>query len=427
MNRTAKNNHNHSPKFGHAVVIGGGLSGLTTARTLIDYFDEVTIIERDRLPEGNTFRRGVPQSPHAHSLPLRGQKILEKQFPGISLELLANGAVAINGASEMAFYIAGGWHQLRHRAAIISMAYSRPLLDSVLYRRVANHPRVTIIPEQRVAGLCIDAGGQRVTGARLRHRRGLDSTERTLAADVVVDASGRHSRSPEWLASLGYTPPQETTINAFVGYASRLYKIPADFDETVAGWKTMYIRPTPTESPRGGAILPVEGNRWCVSLFGVGGDYPPTADAEFLEFSRSLPTPHLYEAIKTAQPLSGISGYRHTQTRVRHYDRLPHYLEGFLVCGDAACTLNPIYAQGMTAALLEGQALARCLREQKTITGLARTFQTRLPQEVAELLRLADREDRRWPATEVIEKVPTVAEDAFPPRFSSTIEPANIR
>ena len=140
----------------------------------------------------------------------------------------------------------------------------------------------------------------------------------------------------------------------------------------------------------------------------MAGDYPPTNEADFLEFARSLPVPNLYEAIKEAEPLTKPSGYRWTQNRVNHYDKLPRHLEGFLVAGDAAYILNPVYAQGITAAMLGSRALTQSLeaqRSQDNLIGLAGAFQSALRQAVASAWHLATREDRRWPGTEVTKDV----------------------
>ncbi len=396
--------------FYHAIVIGSSMAGLTAARVLIDHFNQVTIIERDRLPDAPDFRRGLPQARHAHTLPLRGQAILEQLFPGLGDDLLANGAVPVNGGSEMAFFIAGGWHQLRQQAAVVSMSCSRPLLETTIYRRLADHPRVQIIQEHEVVGLLTDAFGQSVTGVQLRRRHQLPQNEAHLMANLVVDASGRDSHAPYWLENLGFVPPRESVVTSFTGYASRIYRQPLNFKET---WKTLYIRPTPPNSTRdgltrGGVILPIEDNRWHVTLIGMARDYPPTDEQEFQAFARSLPTPQLYEAIKDGEPLTRVYGFRRAENRVRHYDRLPRYLEGFLVCGDAAYVLNPVYAQGMTAAVMGSQALDHCLREQRQqgdLTGLAGAFQNKLSQAVADPWQLAIREDNRWPTTEVAEDI----------------------
>ena len=67
--------HNQKPSnFGdHAIVIGGSITGLVTARVLADHFARVTIVERDRFPDQPEFRKGVPQSRHLHALLERGR------------------------------------------------------------------------------------------------------------------------------------------------------------------------------------------------------------------------------------------------------------------------------------------------------------------------------------------------------------------
>jgi 2-polyprenyl-6-methoxyphenol hydroxylase-like FAD-dependent oxidoreductase len=137
-------------------------------------------------------------------------------------------------------------------------------------------------------------------------------------------------------------------------------------------------------------------------------DYPPIDPDGFLAFARSLPAPEFYEAIKGAEPLSKPIGYRQTENRVRHYDQLPRYLEGFLVTGDAAYALNPVYAQGMTAALMGSQALETCLQAQHNrpdLSGLARSFQTHLSRAVADPWQMAIRQDRRWPIAEIAKQL----------------------
>lgn len=407
-----QSNQQTTPNLGQAIVIGSSMTGLIAARVLTDYFAQVTIIDRDRLPDTAEFRPGVPQAYHAHTLPLRGQQLLEKQFPGLSDELLANGAIAVAGGAEMAFFIAGGWHTLKDPAGVVSMTCSRPLLETTIYRRLASHPKVRIIQGHQVQGLLVDPHYRRVTGVRLRSRHGQYPVEKELAASLVVDASGRNSQAPRWLAELGYTPPRESVVNAFAGYASRIYRRPAEFSES---WKTLYIRPTAPKSTRGGAIIPIEGNRWYVTLIGMAGDYPPHDEAGFLDYARSLPTPELYQAIKQAEPLTRVYGYQGVENRMRHYESLPRYLEGFLVCGDAAYALNPVYAQGMTASAMSGVALENSLRSHllnrqgaNQITGLAQIFQKQLSMIEADLWQTITAQDRRWPSVTVAERQPSV-------------------
>ncbi|NJN94958.1 MAG: 2-polyprenyl-6-methoxyphenol hydroxylase-like oxidoreductase [Anaerolineales bacterium] len=391
-----------NPAFGRAVVIGSGIAGLTAARVLADYFTEVTIIERDSQLDIPQIRRGVPQAHHAHSLPVRGQQLLEKQFPGLTAELISQGAEAVHGGSEMAVFVAGEYHQMRQQAGLLTLSSSRPLLESAIYRRVAAHPRVRILSNHGVEALLVDRSERRIIGVRLRCRGGWPAQEATLAADVVLDASGRDSQAPQWLADLGYTPPLESVVNAFTGYSSRLYRRPVNFGQS---WKTLYVRPTPHHSTRGGVILPIEGDRWHVTLHGMAGDHPPTSEAGFLAFARSLAVPQFYEALCAAEPLTEPRGYRRTENRARHYERLPRHLEGLLVCGDAVFTLNPVHAMGMTAAVLGSLALDKTLQAHGAadLTGLAGAFQQRLSRTMTELWNMTTGQDRRWPQVEVTE------------------------
>jgi flavin-dependent dehydrogenase len=235
---------------------------------------------------------------------------------------------------------------------------------------------------------------------RAINETGAVAGEETLAADLVVDASGRASQAQRWLEELGYPAPRETVIASHLGYASRYYAPPPGFQ---ARWRGLYLQYAPPTALRAGTLVPVEGDRWLVGLFGLSRDYPPTDEAGFLEFARSLRSPLLYEAIRDARPLAPIVGYRATENRLRHYDLLPRRPEGLLVLGDAACTFNPVYGQGMTVAAAGALALAGCLRAQGQrgdLRGLAARFQRRLARQLAPVWTLATNGDLRAPGTE---------------------------
>lgn len=402
VSTSAKRENNHS----HAIVIGGSVAGLLAARVLTDHFTRVTIIERDRLPENPEFRKGAPQARHAHALLGRGQAIMEQLFPGMIQELRAKGGVTMNMGHDFALYIQGAWCR-PFTSAIVNTGASRPLLEYILYHRLATHPQVQLLIEQEVLGLGIDASGKRVTGVHLRERGEGTHRETFLPADLVVDASGRDSHTPTWLAQLGFPTPAETTVNAFPGYATRIYRQPANFS---AKWKGLYLMPMAPTHTRGGVILPMEadaqGPRWQVTLIGMAKDYPPTDEAGFLEFARTMPSLRLYDAIKDAEPLTAPYGYRRAENRLRYYEKLPRYLEGLLVCGDAVYALNPVYGQGMTVAALGSLVLDDCLKAhykrapQGEIAGLAQQFQKKLAAVIAAPWQLATGQDLGWSTTE---------------------------
>jgi 2-polyprenyl-6-methoxyphenol hydroxylase-like FAD-dependent oxidoreductase len=401
-----------NPAHQHAIVIGGSMAGMCVARVLTDYFQHVTVIERDVPPHERTFRKGVPQARHAHVLLKGGELALEQLFPGLRQELADNGALMINAGSDVALQLLGQWRQ-PYPSTIDVLACSRPLLEHALYRRLSAHSRVTFVHDCEVVGLCTDERQTQVTGLELRPRNGHASEDAIIIeASLVVDASGRGSRAPQWLEALGYTPPVETTVSAQAGYASRIYQCPPEFSP---GWKALSIIPAAPAATRGGVILPMEGDRWHVTLVGMAGDYPPTDEAAFLAFARSLPNLQLYMAILRAQPLSDIWGARNLDNRLRDYAKLPRHLEGFLVCGDSVYALNPIYAQGMTVGALSALAIGQCIHEQRRahpngdLRGLAQRVQARIGKVVAGPWQLATGEDRRWPTTEGAEPLPLPA------------------
>jgi 2-polyprenyl-6-methoxyphenol hydroxylase-like FAD-dependent oxidoreductase len=385
--------------YRHAVVIGSSIAGLTAARVLADHFERVTVVERDRLPEDRDFRKGIPQARHAHILLLRGSTILEELFPGLRAELIAAGAVTVNVGTDVEIRMAGSW--LPHFPSDMeAIASSRPLLENAIYGRLKANPRITFRPHGDILRLCPTEDNRAVRGVYLAGRNGHGGPEE-MAADLVVDASGRDSKAPEWLAELGFSAPEEVTVNSFPGYATRVYKKPAGFPES---FKMMYIMPMPPESKRGGVMLPLEGDAWHVTLVGMAGDHPPTDEAGFLEFARSLPSPRLYEAISQAEPVGPIYGYRRAENRLRRFDSLPRYLEGFVALGDSVFALNPVYGQGMTVAAIASLSLGDCLAEQKRsnrpgLDGLAQRFQAELGKVLAGPWQTATNEDKRWPET----------------------------
>jgi len=208
----------------HAVVVGASMAGLLAARVLADHFARVTVVERDRPPADPSPRGGVPQGRHVHVLLMRGKQLLEGFFPGLDTELAEAGAPRMDMIAEFPILGIGGW-SCRFPSPYVARACSRPLLEGVVRRRLATLPHVHPLDGHVVTGLAADSA--RVTGVRVRARGDAGAREGTMWADLVVDASGRDSRAPEWLATLGYERPRETTINAFLGYASRLYEPPA--------------------------------------------------------------------------------------------------------------------------------------------------------------------------------------------------------
>jgi 2-polyprenyl-6-methoxyphenol hydroxylase-like FAD-dependent oxidoreductase len=393
------------PKNHQALVIGGSMAGLLAGRVLADYFEQVTIVERDHFPDGPEFRKGIPQARHVHVLLKRGEQALERFFPGLGDELTAAGVPVIDWTADTLALGARGWLP-RFPSGIVGHSPSRDLLEWSIRRRLRQDGRVQFLEAHDAIGLLSSADKTAVAGVKIRARNEAEHApgeERDLPADFVVDASGRDSRLPAWLESLGYVRPQETVINSFMGYASRIYQRPSD---TGIDWKVLLLARHPPQVRHGGVIYELEGNRWIVTLAGAPRDYPPTDEAGFLEFARTLASPKLYEAIKDAQPLSPIYGFRKTENHLRYYERLARWPEGLVVTGDALCAFNPVYGQGMSVAALDAETLEQALREQQArypagdLTGLARRAQRALAKAAARSWQTATSADFRYPETE---------------------------
>lgn len=386
----------------HALVIGGSIAGLLAARVLVDHFDRVTVVERDRLPSGPEHRAGVPQARQVHALLVQGYRLLNELFPGLEAELAAAGAPRVDWQLNFPVLHLGGWSP-RYPSDLVSHTCSRALLEYLIGRRLTAYPNLTVLQGYAAVGLLHDDERRTVTGIRVRARgQEQGNHPQEIRGDLVVDASGRTSRTPEWLEALGYARPDETVINAFLGYATRWYRRPRNVG---SDWKGLLVGMKPPDERRGGVIYPVEEERWIVTLAGLGRDYPPTDEAGFLEFARSIRTPLLYDAISEAEPLTPISGYQRTENCLRHYERLDRWPEGFVVLGDAACAFNPVYGQGMTVAALEAVALGHLLEERKygsshDLSGLSGRFQQRLATIVGTPWMMATGEDLRWLTTE---------------------------
>jgi 2-polyprenyl-6-methoxyphenol hydroxylase-like FAD-dependent oxidoreductase len=382
----------------HAVVLGGSLAGLLAARVLSDHFAEVTLIERDVYTETTEVRRGIPQANHVHGLLLRGRQVLEELFPGLQDEMIAAGVPLVDMAHEIAWYTRAGWG-LRFPSEMKVLAFTRPVLDLHVRRRLSSDARVKIIDNTDVLHLIPDGNKQRVAGVLIcpRHSESDRRVATELRADLVVDTTGRASRAPRWLSDLGYVIPEETVVDAHLGYASRLYRLPDDYQRD---WKCAYVQSAPPQRNRGAILFEVEDNRWLVTLTGGGRDYPPSDEVGFLEFARSLPVSTIYDAMCAAEPITPIKTHRGTENRLRHFDRARALPENFLLLGDAVCAFNPVYGQGMTIAALGALTLRNILREGSGVRGLSRRFQKRLGEVNKAPWLLATGEDYRYPGTE---------------------------
>jgi 2-polyprenyl-6-methoxyphenol hydroxylase-like FAD-dependent oxidoreductase len=336
------------------VVLGDSLAGLAVAAVLADRFDEVTIIDRDVLPAAGEHRNGVPQGRHAHVLLPGGLRALAELLPGIVDDLESHGAQIVD-APEVRFYLAGGRLALSDPSLSICGA-TRPLLEGVVRRRVRGLPNVRAVDRCRADGLVADPDRAQVTGVRVRSPA-ISSDDSVVDATLVVDATGRRSRSPRWLAQLGYRAPDEESLHVGIHYTTRLFaRDPAD----LGGCRQVQVA-IPPGGRHGGVAMAVEDDRWLVTLVGFLGERPPTELEAFVEHTSTLWRDDLHAIVAHAEPM-GEAAVGAFPAHLRHrYDRLRDFPGRYVVTGDAVCSLNPVYAQGMSVAIREAQALGDVL------------------------------------------------------------------
>ena len=371
--------------LGKAVVVGGSIAGLLTARVLSDHFEEVILIERDNYEDNGKVRNGTPQANHIHILLVKGKEILLNYFPELERDLLKKGANKIDFLNDSRYRLPSGWAP-KFNSGIITFTCTRTLLENIIRNQI-----------QKISKIKIEEGKQ-ITSfvAEKSNKISLKTKENEeIHGDLIVDCTGRNTKTPTWLEDIGFSKPEETKIDSFVRYATRRY-VPPKKDRK---WKMLAILNKPTTNPRIGAIYPIEDGKWLVGLYSIGKSYPPTDEKGFLEFTKHLESLELYDALKDAVPDSEIHGYQVQGSRKYHYEEMERWPENFIVLGDAVSIFNPYYGQGITSAALGTKVLDDMLKDDKIKKDFTKKFQKRLAKTVSLPWILGTSEDLRWSTT----------------------------
>jgi 2-polyprenyl-6-methoxyphenol hydroxylase-like FAD-dependent oxidoreductase len=336
-----------------AVVVGGSVAGLLAARVLTDSFESVVILERDPISEEATARRGVPQGRHVHLLEEAGRATLEDLFPGFGERVLSEGGVIVDVLSDMKHYQDGGFladSQVRFDGYFAT----RPLYERIIRQRVTDLAATDLRPACQFTDYLIDDEASSVDGVRFREG---DAAPVELDADLVVDATGRTSKTPKRLIENGYTAPAVDEVSVDLAYSTAVIERPAE------DRRAFFVAPNPS-LPRGVGMFPVENNRWLATFSGMHGDHPPTDPEGLQAFAASLPVAEPERLLDT-QPwvTDEIAHYPFPSSRRHRYESLDRFPDDLVVIGDALASFNPIYGQGMSVAAMEALQLHHALAD----------------------------------------------------------------
>jgi 2-polyprenyl-6-methoxyphenol hydroxylase-like FAD-dependent oxidoreductase len=361
-----------NPILKQAVVIGAGMGGLAAAKAVAPHFEKVTVFDRDALPDVPAPRFGTPQARHTHGLLAGGCRALECLFPGIEFDLVKAGAVRMRVRRDTRFEIPGFDPFPQRDFGFDQFGLSRPALELVCRRRVEREPNIEFRPRTRVTELTASPDNGSVAGVRFEDTRG---RPRSLAADLVVDASGRASPTLHFLEAVGSAKPAAIEIGINQAYATTVFDMPED---APTDWHFVVHAPKPPGSSRLGIIQPMEGRRWSVSLCVNHGETPPGDIDGFMAFAKSFRMQTIYNAIRGAKPVGDIARFGMPYSVRRAFDKLDRFPRGLVALGDSVCRFPPVQGQGMSVAAQEAHVLASLLESRRgradPLGGLAEAF-----------------------------------------------------
>jgi 2-polyprenyl-6-methoxyphenol hydroxylase-like FAD-dependent oxidoreductase len=340
----------------HAVVIGASIAGMCAARVLSDRYDRVTVYDRDGLPDGPENRQAVPQGRHLHLLMARGADGLGELFPGLLEDMVAAGVPILQNQPECIHFGAAG-HVLgtpdRLREEFTTYVPSRPHLEWQIRRRVKAIENITF-EKRSVSEPRFDTQSKRVTGVLVDSNDG--GEPEFVAADLVIDSTGRGTRLPVWLEQWGFERPGETTVDVGITYATHRLKMPEGLIK-----EKLVVNGASHGQHVGLGLLLYEDGTWILTTFGVSKEEPPQNFAEMCAVADKILPAHLAAAVRASEPVGDIAFHKYPTSKWRRFDKLRRFPAGIVPVGDAVVSFNPTFGQGMTMSILQAENLRRAL------------------------------------------------------------------
>ncbi len=339
------------------VIVGGSITGLLSARVLSDYFKEVFVVDKDHLGEKYDDRRMAPQGRHVHIVLKAGELALNRLLPGFTGEMLEAGSVPIEMTKDVVSCSAEG-KAPRWASGITLLSQSRTLLECEIRKKVLGYrSNIRLLEKASVSGINYEPSNGRIKGVAVKLA---DGAVENISTDLVIDAAGRGALGTRWLKGLSLTQPVTDELKVSVGYGSCITKLR---DSSLRDWNGIACGGPAPAHVRAGMLMPIEGGRHICSVTSRFDNYPPADELGFTSFLKQMPNPFFFEAMKDAEIMSPIHKIQYESSKFRHYECLNDLPKGFLPIGDAFCSVNPCYGQGMSSSVLQVEVLADVLSE----------------------------------------------------------------
>lgn len=329
-----------------AVIVGGSIAGIATAKVLSARFDKVIVLEQDTRHDRREGRPGAAQGHHLHHLLIAGQQEAERIFPGIVDDMVREGAFKVDMAQQYSLRLAGTWKK-RCDSDIEIVCAGRPLLEWCFRRRLDDVPNVDFRYETTMQDLVYDAQRNAVIGVAIDGADGLE----VIPAEFVVDASGKNTRLPEFLERIGVGAPEleQDILNCF--YSSMWFHVPPERQWTDKVMEICYAY-RPNEQTYAAQYY-VDSSRTllCSSLIEYNCYSPPRNHREFLEFAKRMQSPKVHENIAGLEPATGVYNFRSPRMQRYRYEHLARVPAGLVAIGDSYTSTDPVAGLGMTIVL----------------------------------------------------------------------------